>query len=105
MEAIRINAPLLASHKRKTIRLLAPIKSIDIATSTAILSSEGDITVKFEDLPSCNVGTWLDIVGMVGDDLSIRALQWNQGEGQVSEAAVKKMVDAWHKYPELFFDK
>lgn len=103
METIRINAPLLPQYATKHVRVLGKVLEINQGENSAVLDSQGQLTIIIESSIDFAVGDWIDVVGIVQQDFKVRALQcYNTNQSDINAEAAGKMVDLWHKYPQLF---
>lgn len=106
METARINAPLLPQYATKHIRVLGKVTEINQGENTAVLDCQGPLNIIVESSIDFSVGDWIDVVGIVQQDFQVRALQcYNTNQSDINADAVGKMVDLWHKYPQLFYNK
>lgn len=103
MESIRIDATMLAQTMGKTVRIIGQVKSIDAGSSKAVIESNGTVTVAGDiDMSDLKTGNWYEFIGLVQENLEVRALQKFDFGSNINANAVKKMVEVVHRVPELF---
>lgn len=103
METARVDAPLVGQYATKHVRVLGKVTSINKSDNSATLDAQGPLNIIVESSIDFSVGDWIDVVGIVQQDLQVRALQcYNTNQSDMNAEAVAKMVDVWHKYPQLF---
>jgi replication factor A3 len=92
----------------------------------ATLDSDGAVTAHLNRDSHLTVGNWVEVVGKVNGDLSVRVLvsrdlgrdgallprqqreeggKWANVEHAVDFEAVKAVVDATHRYKEIFYSE
>lgn len=104
MESARIDATLLSQFTGQTVRICGPVTSVGIdASGNCTLTANGPITVSTDALQP-EVGHSYEVVGLVQQDLSVRALQWfDCGPSEKFNAvAAGRLVDIANRLPELY---
>ncbi|TVY76104.1 Replication factor A protein [Lachnellula suecica] len=99
----RILAPHLDSFTNRTIRIIG--KVTQLRGETAILEASGPITCHLNRDSHLTVGHAVEILGKVQGDLSVKVLRATDmgGEREFDFAAVEALVDATHRYKEIFY--
>jgi len=78
-------------------------KVTQLRGDTADIDAAGVITVHLNRDAHLQVGNAVEIVGKVNQDLSIKVLQATDMGSGVDFAAMNALVDATHRYKEMFY--
>ncbi|KAE8450957.1 hypothetical protein EG329_005397 [Mollisiaceae sp. DMI_Dod_QoI] len=99
----RITSPYLDSFTTRTIRLIGLVTQL--RGEQATIDADGNVTAHLNRDAHLTVGNAVEIVGKVNRDLSVRVLKatdLGRGAG-VDFTAVAAVVDATHRYKEIFY--
>ncbi|TVY53336.1 Replication factor A protein 3 [Lachnellula cervina] len=99
----RILAPHLDAFQNRTIRLIGRVTQL--RGETASIDAQGTVTAILNRDAHLSVGHAVEIVGKVQGDLSVRVLQSTDfgAERDFDFAAAEALVDATHRYKEIFY--
>ncbi|EPE33173.1 Nucleic acid-binding protein [Glarea lozoyensis ATCC 20868] len=99
----RILSPHLDSFTSRTVRLVG--KVVQLRGDQATIDCAGNMTAHLNRDSHLTVGNAVEIVGKVNPDLSVRVLRATDlgREGSVDFDAVNAVVDATHRYKEIFY--
>ncbi|KAI5801461.1 replication factor A protein 3 [Peziza echinospora] len=98
----RVNAPLLERFVNQTVRLVG--KVISLRGETATLDASGQVLVHLNSGTHWSVGHAVEVIAKVQQDLSLRVLTSIDLGTDVDFNAVDAVVDATHRYKEIFYD-
>jgi len=98
----RVNATLLEQFTNRTVRIVG--KVIQIRGDSATISSNGNIVVSVDRSSEMTVNNFVEIIGRVNNDLSIKTLKATDIGKEINMDAYEAVVDATHRYKELFYD-
>lgn len=97
----RITSQHLDSFTNRTIRLLGRVTQL--RGEVATVDSDGTVTAHLNRDAHLTVGNAVEIVGKVNQDLSVKVLKATDMGRDVDFAAVSAVVDATHRYKEIFY--
>ncbi|KAK2629213.1 hypothetical protein QTJ16_000033 [Diplocarpon rosae] len=97
----RITSQYLDSFTNKTIRLIG--KVTQLRGDSAIIDSDGNVTAYLNRDAHLTVGHAVEIVGKVNQDLSVKVLLAVDMGRELDMEAFKAVVDATHRYKEIFY--
>ncbi|KAF8852646.1 replication factor A protein 3 [Acephala macrosclerotiorum] len=97
----RITSAYLDSFTSKTIRLVG--KVTQLRGEQATIDSDGNVTAHLNRDAHLTVGNAVEIVGKVNQDLSVKVLKATDLGRDVDFAAIGAVVDATHRYKEIFY--
>ncbi|KAF4551131.1 Replication factor A protein 3-like protein [Elsinoe fawcettii] len=99
----RITAPYLEQFKHQTVRILG--KVTELRGDTATIDAGGKITVLLNRDAHLQMNNAVEIIGKVDKDLSVRVLVSTDLGTNVDFTVADAVVDATHRYHEIFYDK
>ncbi|KAI1008061.1 hypothetical protein K3495_g176 [Podosphaera aphanis] len=97
----RITSAHLDSFMSRTVRMTG--KVTQLRGEMAALDSDGNVTLHLNPEAHLTVGHAAEIVGKVNQDFSIRVLKATDLGPNVDFKAVQAVVDATHRYKEIFY--
>ncbi|RKF55147.1 Replication factor A protein 3 [Golovinomyces cichoracearum] len=97
----RITSSHLDSFTNRTIRLLG--KVTQLRGETAIVDSDGNVTLHLNREAHLTVGHVVEVVGKVNQDLSVRVLKSTDVGKDVDLDIARSVVDATHRYKNIFY--
>jgi len=97
----RINFTYLDSFTNQTVRLVG--KVVQLRGEQATIDASGNVTAHLNRDSHLTVGNAIEIVGKVNPDLSIKVFQATDMGPNLDFAAVNAVVDATHRYKEIFY--
>ncbi|KAF8425664.1 replication factor A protein 3 [Tirmania nivea] len=98
----RINHALLERFTGMTVRLVG--KVTQLRGDTASVDSGGPVLVHMNSDAHWAVGTFVEVVARVQQDLSLRVLMSVDLGRDVDMNAVENVVEVNHRYKEIFYD-
>ncbi|MCJ1453927.1 hypothetical protein MMC28_004276 [Mycoblastus sanguinarius] len=98
----RINAKYLESFTNQTVRILG--KVISLRGETATIEANGSINVHLNRDAHLQLNNAVEVVGKVQQDLSVKVYQATDFGGNIDFNAVEAVVDATHRYKEIFYE-
>ncbi|KAK0310252.1 hypothetical protein LTR82_014934 [Friedmanniomyces endolithicus] len=101
----RINAPYLSQFSHRTVRLLGKVRQL--RGELATVDAGGDVVVHLNRDAHLQLNHAVEIIGKVQNDLSVRVMACSDlgPEGGIDFAAVDAVVDATHRYHQIFYEK
>ncbi|KAK4963617.1 hypothetical protein LTR10_001246 [Elasticomyces elasticus] len=101
----RINAPYLDQFQHRTVRILGKVRQL--RGESATIDASGDIQVHLTRDSHLQLNHAVEIIGKVQADLSVRVMASTDfgPEGAIDFASVDAVVDATHRYHEIFYEK
>ncbi|KAK3648575.1 hypothetical protein LTR56_004346 [Elasticomyces elasticus] len=101
----RINAPYLDQFQHRTVRILGKVRQL--RGESATIDASGDIQVHLTRDSHLQLNHAVEIIGKVQADLSVRVMASTDfgPEGGIDFASVDAVVDATHRYHEIFYEK
>ncbi|EKD19553.1 uncharacterized protein L3040_002568 [Drepanopeziza brunnea f. sp. 'multigermtubi'] len=97
----RITAPYLDAFTNRTIRLTGRV--MQLRGESATIDSDGVVTAHLNRDAHLTVGHAVEVVGKVNQDLSVKVLMALDMGREVDMEAIKAVVDATHRYKEIFY--
>ncbi|RDL39440.1 Nucleic acid-binding protein [Venustampulla echinocandica] len=99
----RILTPHLDSFTSRTVRLIG--KVVQLRGDQATIDCSGNVTALLNRDAHLTVGHAVEIVGKVNNDLTVKVLSATDlgREGGIDFEAVNAVVDATHRYKEIFY--
>lgn len=97
----RITSEYLDSFTNKTVRLVG--KVTQIRGEQATVDARGNVTVHLARDSHLTVGNAIEILGKVNQDLSLKVFQATDMGTTLDFEAVHAVVDATHRYKEIFY--
>ncbi|KUJ22009.1 replication factor A protein 3 [Mollisia scopiformis] len=97
----RITSQYLDTFISRTIRLIG--KVTQLRGETATIDSEGNVTALLNRDAHLTVGNAVEVVGKVNQDLSVKVLRATDLGRDVDYTAISAVVDATHRYKEIFY--
>ncbi|RPA79779.1 replication factor A protein 3 [Ascobolus immersus RN42] len=102
MEATpRINASFLQQFENQTVIIVG--KCIQVRGENALVEAGGNINVHLSPNGTCVPGNFVEIVGKVQPDMTVKSLLTTDWGTDVDMAAVDAVVDLTHRYKDLFY--
>ncbi|KAH0547522.1 hypothetical protein FGG08_000247 [Glutinoglossum americanum] len=98
----RITQPYLESFISQTVRILG--KVVQLRGDQATIDAGGHITMILNRDSHLTVGNAAEIVGKVKPDLTVEVLMSTDFGNNINFNAVEAVVDATHRYKEIFYD-
>ncbi|CAF9904092.1 MAG: hypothetical protein HETSPECPRED_003355 [Heterodermia speciosa] len=98
----RINAQYLENFMNQTVRILG--KVVSLHGETATIDANGGITIHLNRDSHLALNNAVEVVGKVQQDLSIRVFQATDFGTGIDFKAVDAVVDATHRYKEIFYE-
>ncbi|KAF1819792.1 replication factor A protein 3 [Dissoconium aciculare CBS 342.82] len=101
----RINAQYLEQFSHRTVRIVGKVRQL--RGEQATIDASGTINVHLNRESHLQLNHAVEIIGKVQQDLSVRVLSSTDlgPEGSVDFAAIDAVVDATHRYHEIFYEK
>ncbi|GAB7328924.1 hypothetical protein MBLNU13_g00783t1 [Cladosporium sp. NU13] len=101
----RITAPYLEQFSHQTVRILGKVRQL--RGEQATIDAGGQISVFLNRDSHLQLNHAVEIIGKVQNDLSVRVMASTDfgPEGNIDFNAVEAVVDATHRYPEMFYSK
>ncbi|KAH6680217.1 replication factor A protein 3 [Halenospora varia] len=101
----RIQTPHLDAFTSRTVRLIGRVTQL--RGEQATIDCQGALTAILNRDAHLTVGHAVEIVGKVNSDLSVKVLRATDlgKEGDINWASVDAVVDATHRYQEIFYAK
>ncbi|EGP90049.1 unnamed protein product [Zymoseptoria tritici ST99CH_1A5] len=99
----RITAPYLGEFSHRTVRVVGKVSQLRGMEAT--IDSGGDIIVHLNMDSHLHVGNTFEFIGKVGQDLSLKVMASTDMGPNVDFSAYEALVDATHRYSEIFYDK
>ncbi|KAL8942992.1 MAG: hypothetical protein Q9216_001348 [Gyalolechia sp. 2 TL-2023] len=98
----RINALYLEQFTNSTVRILGRVTALrgDIAT----VDANGSIQVHLNRDAHLTLNNAAEIIGKVQPDLSVKVFQAMDFGSNIDFKAVEAVVDATHRYKEIFYN-
>jgi len=97
----RINSQYLDSFTNQIVRLVG--KVVQLRGEQATIDAGGNVTAHLNRDSHLTVGNAIEIVGKVNQDLSVKVLQATDMGSNLDFASVNAVVDATHRYKEIFY--
>ncbi|KAF6222217.1 hypothetical protein HO133_001303 [Letharia lupina] len=98
----RVNAKYLDSFTNQTVRILG--KVVSLRGETATIDANGTINVQLNRDAHLQLNNAVEVVGKVQQDLSVKVFQATDFGSNIDFIAVEAVVDATHRYKEIFYD-
>ncbi|KAF2863261.1 replication factor A protein 3 [Piedraia hortae CBS 480.64] len=101
----RVTQPYLEQFTHSTVRLLGKVRQL--RGEQATIDAGGEIVVHLNRDSHLQLNHAVEIIGRVQNDLSVKVLTpgLDMGpESNIDFAAVNAVVDATHRFPEIFYD-
>ncbi|KAI9837232.1 MAG: hypothetical protein M1819_000306 [Sarea resinae] len=98
----RISAPYLDNFRGQTVRLVG--KVTQLRGEQASLDAGGTVVVNLNRDSHLTLNNAVEVVGKVNPDLSIKVLAATDFGNNIDFTAVDAVVDATHRYKEIFYD-
>ncbi|KAJ9638818.1 hypothetical protein H2201_005691 [Coniosporium apollinis] len=99
----RVTAPYLETFAHKTVRILG--KVIQLRGEQATIDAGGQINIHLNRDAHLTPNHAVEIIGKVQSDLSVRVLTSTDFGANIDFAAAEAVVDATHRYHEIFYPK
>ncbi|KAK3059086.1 hypothetical protein LTR09_000652 [Extremus antarcticus] len=101
----RITAPYLESFSHQNVRILGKVRQL--RGEQATVDAGGQIIVHLNRDAHLQLNHAVEIIGKVQNDLSVKVMASTDfgPEGGIDFNAVEAVVDATHRYHEIFYDK
>ncbi|KAI9740228.1 MAG: hypothetical protein M1834_004806 [Cirrosporium novae-zelandiae] len=97
----RINASYLQDFSLQTVRLVG--KVTDLRGEEATIDAGGSVTVHLNRDAHISMGSAVEIVGKVQQDLSIKVFQATNWGNDIDFAAIDALIDVNHRCKEIFY--
>ncbi|KAI4279325.1 MAG: hypothetical protein LQ337_000356 [Flavoplaca oasis] len=98
----RINARYLESFTNTTVRILGRVNSL--RGENATIDANGSVQLHLNRDAHLTLNNAVEIIGKVQPDLSIKVFQAMDFGSNVDFNAVEAVVDATHRYKEIFYN-
>ncbi|WPH01977.1 replication factor A protein 3 [Acrodontium crateriforme] len=101
----RITAPYLEQFSHNIVRITGKVRQL--RGEQATIDAAGSITVHLTRDSHLQLNHAVELIGKVQQDLSVRVLTATDlgPEGSIDFAAIDAIVDATHRYHEIFYNK
>ncbi|TKA29279.1 hypothetical protein B0A50_03789 [Salinomyces thailandicus] len=101
----RITAPYLEQFSHATVRILGKVRQL--RGEQATIDANGNIEVRLNRDAHLQLNHAVEIIGKVQNDLSVKVMASTDlgPEGAIDFNAVEAVVDATHRYHEIFYYK
>ncbi|KAK5115842.1 hypothetical protein LTR85_009436 [Meristemomyces frigidus] len=101
----RITAPYLEQFSHATVRILGKVRQL--RGEQATIDAGGNIQVHLNRDAHLQLNHAVEVIGKVQNDLSVKVMaSTDMGpEGTINFDAVEAVVDATHRYHEIFYNK
>ncbi|KAK3721507.1 hypothetical protein LTR37_003063 [Vermiconidia calcicola] len=101
----RITAQYLQQFSHQTVRILGKVR--ELRGEQAKIDAGGQVNVHLNRDAHLQINHAVEIIGKVQNDLSVKVLVSTDfgPEGNVDFSAVDAVVDATHRYHEIFYEK
>ncbi|GAB1733857.1 hypothetical protein KC343_g9581 [Hortaea werneckii] len=101
----RITAPYLEAFSHSTVRMLGKVRQL--RGESATIDAGGSVNVFLNRDAHLQLNHAVEIIGKVQNDLSVKVMaSTDMGpEGNIDFNAVEAVVDATHRYHEIFYNK
>jgi len=97
-----VNAQYLESFQDRTVRIVGKITQL--RGPSAILDSNGNVTITLRKDSHFMVGNYYEIIGRVKNDLSISVMGSCDFGQNIDMAAMDAVVEVSHRYRSIFYD-
>ncbi|GME89880.1 unnamed protein product [[Candida] boidinii] len=117
METVRVDATLLQQYTGRTIRIIGKLEDINYQSNKLTINSNGKVILNINDSQldlikngknnnnkSINIGTFIEIIGFINNDLTIKVIQFFDFGDNLNEDVLNKLTTYIHKVPELFHE-
>ncbi|KAF2773135.1 replication factor A protein 3 [Teratosphaeria nubilosa] len=103
----RINAAYLQQFSHQTVRILGKVKQLRGEQATIQDANNDNINLHLNREANLQVQHAVEIIGKVQNDLSVKVMaSTDMGpESNIDFSAVEAVVDATHRYHEIFYSK
>ncbi|KAL8786165.1 MAG: hypothetical protein Q9213_002935 [Squamulea squamosa] len=98
----RINCRYLESFTNSTVRVLGRVTSL--RGDSATIDANGSVQVHLNRDAHLTLNNAVEIIGKVQPDLSIKVFQAMDFGSNIDYNAVEAVVDATHRYKEIFYN-
>ncbi|KAK5118935.1 hypothetical protein LTR62_000146 [Meristemomyces frigidus] len=101
----RVNAPYLEQFSHQTVRILGKVRQL--RGEQATIDAGGNIQVHLNRDAHLQLNHAVEIIGKVQNDLSVKVMaSTDMGpEANIDFNAVDAVVDATHRYAQIFYEK
>ncbi|KAF8477094.1 replication factor A protein 3 [Kalaharituber pfeilii] len=99
----RINSTMLENFINRTIRMVG--KVLELRGETATVDSAGSALIHMASNTHWAIGHYVEVVAKVQQDLSLKVLMSLDLGTDVDMNAYEALVDANHKFKEIFYDQ
>ncbi|GAB7357939.1 hypothetical protein MBLNU230_g0106t1 [Neophaeotheca triangularis] len=101
----RITAAYLEQFSHRTVRILGKVRQI--RGEQATIDAGGQVNLFLNRDAHLQVNHAFEIIGKVQNDLSVKVMASTDfgPEDKIDFAAVEAVVDATHRYHDIFYDK
>ncbi|EMC97970.1 hypothetical protein BAUCODRAFT_31981 [Baudoinia panamericana UAMH 10762] len=101
----RVTAPYLEQFSHQNVRILGKVRQL--RGEQATIDAGGNINVHLNRDAHLQLNHAVEIIGKVQNDLSVKVMaSVDMGpEGNIDFNAVEAVVDATHRYHEIFYTK
>ncbi|KAK4930785.1 hypothetical protein LTR66_009697 [Elasticomyces elasticus] len=98
----RVTAPYLEQFGHQTVRILG--KVVQLRGEQATIDAGGQITVYLNRDAHLQQNHAVEVIGKVQNDLSVKVFTSTDFGTDIDFAAVEAVVDATHRYKEIFYE-
>ncbi|KAL9045485.1 MAG: hypothetical protein Q9214_001476 [Letrouitia sp. 1 TL-2023] len=98
----RVNARYLEAFVNQTVRILG--KVVALRGDTATVDAAGTVLVHLNRDAHLTPHNAVEVIGKVQPDLSVKVFQAMDFGGNIDFNAVEAVVDATHRYKEIFYE-
>ncbi|CAD6444066.1 47fd00dc-1b66-4a3c-a15a-1d59ef50c4cd [Sclerotinia trifoliorum] len=99
----RITSPYLNSFTSRTVRMVGQVTQL--RGEQASIDCDGPVTLILSRDSHLQVGSAIEIVGKVNQDLSVKVLKATDFGTNFNFAAMTALVDANHRYKEIWYSE
>ncbi|KAH8722721.1 ssDNA binding protein-like protein Ssb3 [Phaeosphaeriaceae sp. PMI808] len=98
----RILAPHLSNFQHRIVRIVG--KVVQLRGENAVIDADGHIDIILNRDAHLTVGHAAEIIGKVDQNLNIRVQAATDFGTNIDFEAVKEVVNATHRYKQIFYD-
>ncbi|KAI9803179.1 MAG: hypothetical protein M1825_001970 [Sarcosagium campestre] len=98
----RISAPHLETFTNQTVRILGRVTAV--RGEQATVDAEGEITALLNNDAHLTLNNAVELLCKVNSDLSVKVIRATDFGSDIDFKAVAAVVDATHRYREIFYE-
>ncbi|KAF1815090.1 hypothetical protein P152DRAFT_245024 [Eremomyces bilateralis CBS 781.70] len=100
-ETPRVNGQYLGNFRHRHVRLIG--KVAQLMGETAVIDCTGMVTIHLNRESHLSVDHWVEIIGKVNEDMSIKVLNSTDFGTNIDYTSVEAVVDLTHRYRSIFY--